>query len=250
MVDPLMTDDELRSLVRQASEILEDRQKRDLASLIRGLPDGELRELIRCACEELQHRRRPESPNADEHEYRFVMKLSKKGRRPEIIRHTVVAGEVVGMPLELEPVGPKQASIGGTHVLRNGDFLEVRYAAGNVVYGLPFNGWYIAEDVPAMAVPGVSDDPNILPRLRRYALGARSELAPEAKKARASTLEMARYYGSKIKELERKPTGNRADDSLDRQFYASYTQSLAREREYVQLLDTFLSWIGGEAPVE
>jgi hypothetical protein len=63
---------------------------------------------------------------------------------------------------------------------------------------------------------------------------------------------MARYYRSKIKELEHKRTGNRAGDSLDRQFHAGYTQSLAREREYVQLLETFMRWIGGEvqAPVE
>jgi hypothetical protein len=62
---------------------------------------------------------------------------------------------------------------------------EVRYASGNVVYGVPFNGSYIAEYVPALAVADVSNDPNILPRLQRYALGLRSELAPEAKKARA-----------------------------------------------------------------
>jgi hypothetical protein len=54
MIDPNLSDDAIRKLIAEATDILDARRKSDLASLKRGMTDDELRHLVRQACEELE----------------------------------------------------------------------------------------------------------------------------------------------------------------------------------------------------
>jgi hypothetical protein len=57
MIDPNPSDDAIRKLIAEATDILDARRNSDLASLIRGVMEDQLRHLIRQACEELERRR-------------------------------------------------------------------------------------------------------------------------------------------------------------------------------------------------
>ena len=110
--------------------------------------------------------------------------------------------------------------------------------------GVPFNGTYIAESRPHRAVPDVSDDPNIMDRLYRYAAGVRRELEPEAKLIHRATKDMIRYYTDKLKKLEKCRDYDAADKGLDRH----YATELGSERQYLDTLARFFDWMGTTRP--
>jgi hypothetical protein len=248
MVDSTLSDDALRDLIADATALLEARRKNDLASLIHGMTEAELRDVLRQVCEELDSRRSPREPTGDVWTYRFQMRPSQKGGRPEIVRYAYVEGQVAQFSIELTPLGPKGTCLGGEHVLRNGDFILVKYASGKTTYGVPFNGTYIAENRPQKAVPDVSDDPNILDRLCTYVAGVRRELEPEAKQAHRTTLDAIRYYRGELKKLEKRNDHDAAEERLNRQYRDRYMTELDLERQYLGTLVRFFEWMGATVP--
>jgi hypothetical protein len=247
MLDPTLPDDALRKVIADATALLDARCKSDLNSLIHGMTDAELRDVVRLACEELDRRRPPSGPTGDEFTYRFQMRLSRKGR-PEIIRYTYLEGQVAQLSLDLTPFGSKGTSLGGEHVLRNGDFMVVKHPSGRMTHAVPFNGEYIADSRPQRSVPDVSYEPDILERLLRYVAGARRELEPQARQVYRSTQEMIRYYRGELKKLDKRNDHDGANQELNRQFRDRYETDLEFERRYLETMVRFFDWMGATVP--